>query len=78
MSVVEALIDLSASRCEIQLLRSFQSEDDAEGMSSVLDDFEASPTSITFLSATTIQTADFLNAGVNLIRRGICSRWLVR
>jgi hypothetical protein len=62
VSIAEALIELSGDDFEIQLIRSFESADDVEDIDSILDDLEASPTSITFLSMTVIQTADFLNA----------------
>jgi ABC-type branched-subunit amino acid transport system substrate-binding protein len=61
-SVVQALTDLSEGRFDIQILRSFESTADVENINSVLDDLEASPTSVTFLGATVIQAADFLNA----------------
>jgi ABC-type branched-subunit amino acid transport system substrate-binding protein len=62
VSIAEALTELSGGDFQIQLIRSFESAGDVEGINIILDDLEASPTSITFLGMTIIQTADFLNA----------------
>jgi hypothetical protein len=49
---------MAGDNFEIQLIRSLESADDAEAITSILDDLEASPTSITFLSMNMIQNVD--------------------
>jgi ABC-type branched-subunit amino acid transport system substrate-binding protein len=61
-SGAESLVELSNGRFEVQALRTFYSVDDIEGINSVLNDLEASPTHVTYLSMTILQMEDFLNA----------------
>ena len=61
-TVVEALVQLSQGLFQIQLLRTFESANDEEGINNVLDDLQSSPTQVTFLGSTTLETGNFLNA----------------
>jgi class 3 adenylate cyclase/ABC-type branched-subunit amino acid transport system substrate-binding protein len=73
VSVVEALIEMSLGKFEVELIRSFESVEDVESIQLVLDDLETSVTSVTFLGMTVLFTKDFLNeAG----KRGMHERHL--
>ena len=54
-------MELSRGSFQIQLLRTFGSANDVEGIHDVLDDLQSSPTQITFLGLSSLETADFLN-----------------
>ena len=52
---------MSKNLFQVQILRSFQDATDTQGISSILDDIEQSPTHVTFLAMTVLQLTDFLN-----------------
>lgn len=61
-SVAEALLATAGKGFNVHLIRSIESADDVDGINDILDDLEASPSQITFVSATEIQLSAFLNA----------------
>jgi ABC-type branched-subunit amino acid transport system substrate-binding protein len=61
-SVARELVSHAGDGFQIQVLRSFESADDVDGIQSALDDIQASPTRVTFVCTTEIHTGVFLNA----------------
>ena len=61
-SVAEALVRLSKHSFEVELIRAIKTVDDVEHMNRVLDELQNSPTQVTFLGLSSLETAGFLNA----------------